>query len=309
MLFPLLRKELTSLQIPRIESSDEKYDVVVRDLNLVLGDILPEFFELKTRNLLKVDIRKLETDKTKTKILLRIKQLKPQFKNMKFYYKKKTFPKIEDYGIADVDLAAGDGTQIKVEWIVKSKRDMPFTITLTKVKCVIDKLDIHIKEAKHDIFDRLATTFFSGRIKKSIAQSIVDNIVKAIEPFNDRLNTWFSSHPIDRLAESANVQLKEAYSRGQEVIREEIAPRVQEAAESIKEKAKSAVKTVDEKAKEAAEKLKGEEGKREEGSPMEVEKTKTKEWTHEWKTEGATKKHEVTETDIQNLPFGSYQPM
>jgi len=58
--------------------------------------------------------------------------------------------------------------------------------------------------------------------------------------------------------------------------------------------------------KEAAEKLKGEEGKREEGSPMQVEKTK--EWTHEWKKEGVKKK-EVTETDIQNLPFGSYQPM
>jgi hypothetical protein len=109
------------------------------------------------------------------------------------------------------------------------------------------------------------------------------------------------------VTETANVQLKEAYTRGQEVIREEIAPRMHEAAETIKEKAKSAAGTVEEKTKEVAEKLKGEEGKREEGSPMEVEKTK--EWTHEWKAEGTTKKQEVTETDIQNVPFGSYQPM
>jgi len=276
-------------------------------LNLVLGDILPEFFELKTRNLLKVDVRKLEADKTKTKIFLKIKQLKPLFKNMKFFYKRKTFPKIEDYGIVDVDLAAGEGTRIKIEWVVKSKRDMPFTITLTKVKCVIDKLDIHIKEAKHDIFDRFASTFFAGRIKKSIAQAIVDNIVKAIEPFNDRLNTWFSSHPIERLAETANIQLKEAYARGQEVVREQIAPRVSEVAESVKEKVKSAAETVKEKAKETTEKLettlKGEEGKQE-AIPMEAEKTK--ELSREWKREEEVKKQEKSPTD---LPFGSFQPI
>jgi len=309
MLFPLLRQELTALQVPRIESSDEKYDVVVRDLNLVLGDILPEFFELKTKNLLKVEVRKFETDKTKTKILLRIRQLKPTFKNMKFYYKRKSFPKIEDYGTADVDLAAGDGTTIKVEWIVKSKKDLPFTITLTKVKCVIDKLDIHIKEAKHDIFDKIATTFFAGRIKKAIAQAIVDNIVRAIEPFNDRLNTFFHSHPIDRFTESANVQLKEAYTRGQEIVREEIAPRISEAAETVQKKAQAAAETIQEKAKAASEtvqerareaKEKWQEGLE---SPMEVEHTK-----EEWKTkEGKTQ--EKSEKTEFSLPARTYQPV
>jgi len=167
---------------------------------------------------------------------------------------------------------------------------MPFIITLTKVKCVIDKLDITIKEAKHDVFDKIAKTIFAGRIKKSVAQSIVDNIVKAIEPFNDRLNTWFSGHPMEQLAEKANEQLKYAYTRGQEVVREQVLPKMQEAAETIKEKAKDAAETLKEKAKDVGETLKekdaemkGEEGKKEEH--WNVEGKEGEYWTHEWATE------------------------
>jgi len=162
-----------------------------------------------------------------------------------------------------VDLTAGEGTEIKVEWMIRSKKDQPFIISLRKVKCVVDKLDIDIKEAKHEIWDKFVKTFFAARIKKSIAQNIVDSIVTNIEPFNDQLNEFFRSHPWERFAEIANEQLKEAYTRGQEVLREQVAPKIRETTEAAKQHVKEFVEAPEEKKE-------PKEGRERERKPLEI---------------------------------------
>lgn len=76
-------------------------------------------------------------------------QVRAHFENIRFFYRRKKMPKMEDTGIADVDLSQGSGIYIKMVWKLTSVGNGPLQISLLKVKCNIDRLAITIREAKH----------------------------------------------------------------------------------------------------------------------------------------------------------------
>jgi len=185
-------------------------------------------------------VKRLETERFKSKITMDVKHMRPLFKNMRFYYRRKTFPKLEDYGTADVDLTAGQGVRIKIAWLLEGKGDRPLELMLAKVKCTIDKLDIHIIEAaKHEFLDKVATSLFIGQIKQNIAQAIVNNIVQMVEPFNAKMNEFLRTRPLERLSESASKQINYAYEQAKETV-QQVQPTLQKVGEQIKETAKQA---------------------------------------------------------------------
>jgi F0F1-type ATP synthase membrane subunit b/b' len=259
-----------------------------------MSDLLPEHFELKNKNLLTVGVKRLETERFKSKITLDIKQLRPLFKNMKFYYRRKTFPKLEDFGTADVDLTTGQGVRIKAVWVVEGVGDLPLVMNLSKVKCTIDKLDIHIVEAaKHEFLDKVATSLFIGQIKQNIAQAIVDNIVKLVNPFSDQMNDFFKTRPLERFAETTSQQIASAIDTTTTTI-SSMQPTLQRVGEQIKETAKQVWEHPKEKTEELKEKAsekyeevksdlskKTEEAKETISEKAEQAKEKVQEWTQQ----------------------------
>jgi len=218
MVIPILSKQLATIPIPRVEGSNDNYHYALENLTFYVADFIPEYVQLQTKTDTVVDVHNLETPKNELKVILNIDRFRPHFENVSFWYKKKTFPKIEDHGIADIDLSAGEGTRIKVIWKIKSESDKPFTFSLMKIKCVIDKMDIKIRDAKHDILDKIATTLFAGQIKQSIAQAVVNNLVNSLQPLNDQMNKWFASRPVTTMVENANLRMKEQFDKGAEYL-------------------------------------------------------------------------------------------
>jgi len=218
MVIPVLSKQLATIPIPRVEGSNDNYHYAIENLTFYVSDFIPEYIQLQTKSDTVVDVHSLETPKNELKVILNIDRFRPHFENVSFWYKRKTFPKMEDHGIADIDLSAGEGTRIKVIWKIKAESDKPFTFSLMKVKCVIDKMDIKIRDAKHDVLDRIATTLFIGQIKQSVAQAVVNNLVNSLQPLNDQMNRWFASRPITTMMENANKQMKEQFDKGAEYL-------------------------------------------------------------------------------------------
>lgn len=71
-------------------------------------------------------------------------------KGVKFWYQRKSIPRIEDYGVADVAFDR-EGAKIRVVWKLVSKSGSPTVVELSHVRCTIDRINVKIigSETKH----------------------------------------------------------------------------------------------------------------------------------------------------------------
>jgi hypothetical protein len=291
LVYPLLSKQLSNMTIARIAGSNETYDWSVENLLISIPDLIPEYFELRTKNLLQVNLKELETEKNNTKVTMEIKNLRPVFKDMKFWYLRKTFPKIEDFGNVDIDLSKGKGAKIKIIWKIKSKSNRPFAFALLEVKCIIDSMDVTVKDAKHEILDRIATSVFAANLKQSVAQGIVNAIVDSLRPMNDQMNSWFASRPIESLYERANEQIHQVYQQTNRLIKDHPIDKAMDKAreivsdikETASEKIEVAKEYIGEKTAEVSQAVKEEVQK--------LEQKAEGEWTHAWQSKPHKKRH------------------
>jgi len=236
LVYPLLQKQLSEVTVARIVGSNESLDWAIENVLVSIPDMMPELFTIRTKNLISINLKQLETEKNNTKVTLEVKNIRPVFKNMKFWYQRKTFPKIEDYGVADIDLSKGTGARIKINWKVKSKNNRPFAFSLMEVRCVIDSLEVDIKEAKHSVFDRLATSLFAATIKQQVAAAIVNSIVDALSPLNDQMNEWFATRPAATLYSRANQSIQYAYNSANQAIKDHPLEKAAELASDLKDR-------------------------------------------------------------------------
>eukprot|EP01114_Cavostelium_apophysatum_P017672 TRINITY_DN5309_c0_g1_i3.p1 TRINITY_DN5309_c0_g1~~TRINITY_DN5309_c0_g1_i3.p1 ORF type:complete len:818 (+),score=309.46 TRINITY_DN5309_c0_g1_i3:123-2576(+) len=289
LVYPLMKEKLGAIKINKICGSTDKLDYEVEDLVVSISDILPRSFELKTKSDLKVDLENNKADQGHLKISLDLAKLKPHFENIKFWYKRKSFPKIEDRGHLDVDLSAGEGTRILIQWKISNAVGKPAAFSLVNVKCTVDKMDITVKDAKHEHIDKMAIPMFIGKIKQSVAQGIVDGVVGALQPLNDAMNKWFTTHPMNTLTDRANEQFHHAFDKTNQFIKDKPLDRaaeniktnanvakeaVKNKTENLRERAKDGVEQVKEKVQEGVEQVKE---KVEEGKETLRESSKTTE--------------------------------
>jgi hypothetical protein len=215
MLVPMLRTNLENIPIDRIEMTSHKYDAVIEDLVFSGADILPDHLELKIKNKMRVSLQEAERDSTSHKLKLTVDKIKPTLHNLKFYYKKKTgFPKMEDYGVADVALK-GEGMSIKIVWKLFSKPGQPPRVQLISTKCTIDTLAVHfVKEkTKHDLIDRIFVKLMNGTIRRRIAGAIAEYLQVKVTEVDMQINRFFEHHPLDRLKGRADTALKHSMEK------------------------------------------------------------------------------------------------
>jgi hypothetical protein len=123
-------------------------------------------------------------------------------------------PKIEDNGVADVDISQGTGLSLKIVWKLKSSAGSPYQLSLLKCKCNIDRLSITVRSARHSILDKLVTKLFAGTIKRQVANAIVTNIIKTLNPMNTKFNEFFKSRPLSGMGERVNDGIKSTMFTG-----------------------------------------------------------------------------------------------
>jgi len=185
-LVPLFHKHLEHIPLPPISGSTEDYDFKFENLNFSGTDILPDHIHVNTRSELDVNVNKLETDNFKSQAVLKITDIRTKLEGVHFWFKRKTIPKMEDHGIADVDLS-GDGANLDIFLNLKGNSDDGL-FHVAKCNLSIDKLKIHIREAKHQILLSILTTIFQGTIKRQIEDKVEENIKQIFETLEKGMN-------------------------------------------------------------------------------------------------------------------------
>jgi len=118
-LVPIILENLKMVQLPRIEGSDETYDFALEHIVFNGSDIMPDRIQIKAGADINVNLKELALEETVVSdIQLIMKDIESHMRNVDFWFKRKTFPKMEDEGTADVDLSSD--TWIIVHWEILS---------------------------------------------------------------------------------------------------------------------------------------------------------------------------------------------
>jgi len=191
-----------------VDIYSEGYDMKIEDIHFSATDILPDYLNFFTDSKIHVDLREDKPSTSRTRFWVEISNIRPALKNFKFWYQKKTFPRIEDYGFADLSIG-GQGLQIRLVWDLVAESGQPTKVILQKSKVKIDRLDIHIgSETKHAWLDKIFLTLLAPRIKSSITSAVEEYLYSNISLVNEQLNSFFKSQPIEMLKEKVNEKIK-----------------------------------------------------------------------------------------------------
>jgi len=172
---PILRKYLENVPIPPFSGSNETYDWQVEGMYINAASIVPENFEIKVWGDAKVSLTE-KPSSAATYITMIIRDIGLVAKDLKFHFVRKTMPKLDETGVADVTIT-GKGTTLKIVWKIEGQQNQPWVWNIFQVVCSLSDLDITIKESSHTWLMKFITTLFSGSIKRNIEEKIEEAVV------------------------------------------------------------------------------------------------------------------------------------
>jgi len=209
---PLLKQFLENIPIDRIDILGDTYDVRLENLVFSGSDILPEFIDFRMDNKFHVDLKDTDLNISRTRLIAHIRNIKPEFKNLKFQYRRKSFPKIEDFGVANLKFG-GEGAKIKLVWEIRTLPGHPTTAVLLENRCKIDTITIEINssQTKHSLLDKIMAVFLQQRIKHEISMAVEDYINENVEAINQQINQFFGENPWESVRQKATSQLLETF--------------------------------------------------------------------------------------------------
>jgi len=190
VLLPVLAESLKYIPIPRIESKDKNREYWVDNIVLCGYDILPENIRFHLESDADLSIRDIETKHMHTRLVIKLDKLRTELKDMSFYYKKKTFPTMEELGKMTLRLK-GDGANLKFIFNVEQDETMK-TPKLTDgyVSFNILNMDIEFDKTtiKHDVLTPMMTGLFKQQIVHEIESSVEKNLVGMVKDIAHRLS-------------------------------------------------------------------------------------------------------------------------
>jgi len=185
LVIPILKKNLEKVSVGPIAGSNETYDWVIENLILNVKDILPDHIDIKLWG--KADISLTEApSKSLTYMTMWIRNVQLEAKDIKFWFHRKSIPKLNERGVADVSLTGKN--ELKITWKIDGTQETKWNFAIEQAKCTLDDLDITIKESTHTFLMKMITSLFSGTIKRSWEDRIEKTVRESLHTVNDQLN-------------------------------------------------------------------------------------------------------------------------
>jgi len=195
----LFNTYLVELPVQQIEIYSPNYDVVLQELKTVGMGFAPESIEVSTASRSVMNLKNRDPSRSAFKIAFRVDNIRPIFKDFKFFFHHKTFPEYEDSGRADLKFG-GNGLSAKVVISIRSMMGRPSRATLDTLWVNVDGLELDIgKDTKHQILSTLAAPIFAEVLRSKIESTIYSFLRKNFHSLLFRLNSWFDSNPLSQV--------------------------------------------------------------------------------------------------------------
>jgi hypothetical protein len=190
VIVPVLADSLKYIPVPRIEDSNSSREYVIENLVLCGYDVIPDNIFVHLESDSWVSVRELETECSRTRLVISLRNLRTEIKDIKFYYKRKSFPKMEESGLATLRIG-GRGATLTITFRVDQKPGDPVArFTSGHVDFEIDHMDIDYDRATltHDILVPMITGLFMGSIVHAIERAVEKNLGSVVNDIGIRLS-------------------------------------------------------------------------------------------------------------------------
>jgi len=183
--------EKMAIPIPMIQQEDEKMEMEVSNLWLVLRDVLPDMVHLEYREALNIDTSDLRGKgvgvQENNQIIIHAMNMRYSMKDANIWWRRKKFPKTEDSGHLDMNMP-GEGIEIRVVLSLRLQDPQNQIFAVRSVDCDIDKINLHLSGTKHDKIYNAFLKVAKGAIKKRIETAIQEKITDMIGLLNGQVS-------------------------------------------------------------------------------------------------------------------------
>jgi len=187
---PVLAESFKYIPIPRIEQSDENREYWVDNIVVCGYDVLPDNIRFQIETDGEVSIRDIEMKKSNTRLIITLKNIRTELKNLEFFYTRKTFPSFTDRGRATLRLGGDGATLILIFQVVQNPEDQGPRLGEGEVHFNIHQLDIEYdKETlKHDVLVPFMTNVWKQQIRLKIEREVEKSIFNLMKPIGEKLS-------------------------------------------------------------------------------------------------------------------------
>jgi len=189
VLLPTLAEALKYIPVPRIYSCDSNREFWLDKIVLCSYDIIPENIRFHLESDSEISFADIELKDTTTHLVIDLNRLLTELKDVEFFYKKKTFPELEDSGRVTFRVK-GAGARLKLVYnVVQKPEDKIPRIMEGHAYFDISDLDIVFDTTtlKHPVLVPMLTKMFKIQIKQQIEYQVEKNLTGWMSKLGDMI--------------------------------------------------------------------------------------------------------------------------
>jgi hypothetical protein len=180
VLLPVLADALKYIPVPRIHSSDANREFTLDKIVLCSYDFLPENIKFHLESDSEISFKDVELKDTQTHLVIVLNRLLTEIKDVEFFYKKKTFPELEDSGRVTFRVK-GNGAKLRLTYnVVQKPEDKAPRIMDGHAFFDISNLELEFdtKTLKHPVLVPMLGQMFKLQIKTQIEYQVEKNLTQ-----------------------------------------------------------------------------------------------------------------------------------
>jgi hypothetical protein len=194
VLLPVLVDALKYIPVSKITSSDNYRDIILDKIVICSYDIIPENIRFHLESDSEFSLQDVEVKGTHTQLFIQLNSLRTEIKDVEFYYKKKSFPALEDSGRVTFRIK-GEGAKLSLTYkIDQGPKDKVPKVMEGNAHFDITNLEIDFDTStlRHTVLIPMLTNLFKVQLKKQIEEQVEKNLKNWIDKLGDMMSSTIS---------------------------------------------------------------------------------------------------------------------
>lgn len=191
VLLPVLVDALKYIPVPKIVSKDAKREYWLDKIVLCSYDIIPENIRFHLESDSEFSLQDIEVKGTHSFLVIQLNKLRTELKDVEFWFKKKTFPELEDKGRVTFRIK-GQGARLTLTYEVDQGPKDKFP-RIMKGKAYFDIYDMDIEFDTSTIHHTVLVPMLTNMFKLQIKAKIEEEVEKSLESWVSKLGDLLSS--------------------------------------------------------------------------------------------------------------------